>query len=94
LIRQAEQAEVDALQERERLDDVQAYLVPNQEPRRPAAWTQALNEAVEQALAQPDLLAPAGVSASDWERVLQVHETRPTLSACGAWVPSSSRARS
>jgi hypothetical protein len=30
-----------------------------------------LNEAVEHALAQPDQSPPAGVSASDWERVLQ-----------------------
>jgi hypothetical protein len=30
-----------------------------------------LNEAVEHTLAQPEPVAPAGVSASDWERVLQ-----------------------
>ncbi len=30
-----------------------------------------MNEAVEQALAQLEPVAPAGVSASDWERVLQ-----------------------
>jgi hypothetical protein len=71
LIRQAEQAEVQALLKHERLSDWQAHLVPLQPPRRPAAWDQTLNEAVEQALAQPNQSPPAGVSASDWERVLQ-----------------------
>ena len=71
LIRQAEQTEVAALQAREQLDDWHACLAPLQAPRRPAAWDQTLNEAVEQALAQPEAVAPVGVSASDWERVLQ-----------------------
>jgi hypothetical protein len=71
LIRQAEQAEVQALLKHERLRDWQACLAPLQAPRRPAAWDQTLNEAVEQALAQPEAVAPVGVSASDWERVLQ-----------------------
>src|SRR5256884_1268060 len=71
LIRQAEQAEVQALLKHERLSDWQAHLAPLQAPRRPTAWDQTLNEAVEQALAQLEPVAPAGVSASDWERVLQ-----------------------
>ncbi len=71
LIRQAEQVEVQALLEGERLSDWQACLAPLQAPRRSAAWDQTLNEAVEHALAQPDQSPPAGVSAGDWERVLQ-----------------------
>ena len=65
LIRQAEQAEVQALLKHERLSDWQAHLAPLQAPRRPTAWDQTLNEAVEQALAQLEPVAPAGVSASD-----------------------------
>jgi hypothetical protein len=71
LIRQAEQAEVQALLEDEWPNSWQAQLVPLLTPRRPAAWEQTLNDVVEQALAQPEPVAPAGVSASDWERVLQ-----------------------
>jgi hypothetical protein len=40
LIRPAEQAEVQALLEGERLSDWQARLVPRQARRRPAAWEQ------------------------------------------------------
>jgi hypothetical protein len=71
LIRQAEQGEVQALLEGERLSDWQACLAPLQAPRRSAAWDQTLNKTVEHALAQPDQSPPAGVSAGDWERVLQ-----------------------
>jgi hypothetical protein len=49
LIRQAEQGEVQALLNHERLSDWQAHLAPLQAPRRPTAWDQSLNEAVEQA---------------------------------------------
>lgn len=71
LIRQAEQAEVQALLEDERPSSWQAQLVPLQASRRPAAWEQTLNDLVEQALSSPEPVAPVGVSASDWERVLQ-----------------------
>jgi hypothetical protein len=79
LIRQAEQAEVQALLEGERLSDWQACLAPCQAPRRPAAWDQTWNEAVEQTLAQPDPSPPTGVSASDWERVLQARRGEPDI---------------
>jgi hypothetical protein len=49
LIRQAEQGEVQALLNHERLSDWPAHLAPFQAPRRPTAWDQSLNEAVEQA---------------------------------------------
>ena len=71
LIRQAEQVEVQAVLEHESLSDWQAGLAPRQAPRRPAAREQTFNEAMEHALAQPDQSPPAGVSASDWERVRQ-----------------------
>jgi hypothetical protein len=70
LIRQAEQVEVQALLEHASLSDWQACLAPLQAPRRPAAWDQSVNEAVEHALAQPDQPPPTGGSAGDWERVL------------------------
>jgi hypothetical protein len=71
LIRQAEQVEVQALLEHESLSDWQACLASLQAPRRSAAWDQSLNEAVGHALAQPEQSPPTGVSAGDWERVLQ-----------------------
>jgi len=74
LIRQAEQAEVQVLLEGKRLSDWQACLAPLQAPRCPAAWDQRLDGVMEQALAQPDRSPPAGVSASDWERVLQARQ--------------------
>jgi hypothetical protein len=79
-MRQAEQAEVYALQERERLDDLQAHLVPNREPGRPVAWGKALNDTAYRppaydvcgaGLSTTRSTAAAGVSAEDWERVLQ-----------------------
>jgi hypothetical protein len=79
LIRQAEQAEVQALLKHERLSDWQAHLAPLQPPRCPAAWELTLNEAVEQALAQPEPVVPVGVSASDWERVLQARREETAI---------------
>ena len=38
-----------------------------------------MNEAVEQTLAQPDPSPPTGVSASDWERVLQARRDEPDI---------------
>ena len=81
LIRQAEQAEVEKLEQCQSLEGLQAQLHPAQEPRRPAAWAMELNEAVETALAQPNPAPPKGVSASDWERVMQVRREQPALRA-------------
>jgi hypothetical protein len=81
LIRQAEQAEVTALQERPDLTGLTAQLRPASEPRRPAAWATALNQAVETALAQADPQPPEGVSLADWERVIEVRRTEATTTA-------------
>jgi len=81
LIRQTEQAEVENLEQSPNLEGLQARLQPAQEPRRPAAWATELNEAVEIALAQSDPAPPKGVSASDWERVIQVRREEPALRA-------------
>ncbi len=70
LIRQAEAAEVAALEERGSLEGLKAQMSPAGGPRRPAAWAAELNQAVEIALAQPTPRPPEGVTAADWERVL------------------------
>jgi len=81
LIRQAEQAEVEKLEQCPNLEGLQALLHPAQEPRRPAAWATELNQAVETALAQPNPSPPTGVTASDWERVMQTRREEPALRA-------------
>lgn len=63
------------------LNDLQAQLVPAQEPRRAAAWSVELNAAVEAALSQPDPQPPEGVTRSDWERVLETRRAEVTTSA-------------
>ncbi len=74
LIRQAEQAETEALLNAPDLTQWQAQLVPVTASRRPTAWAAELNQAVESALAQPNPQPPAGVTAGDWERVLQARQ--------------------
>ncbi len=86
-IRQAEQAEVQALLEEERPSSWQAQWVSLQAPRHPAAWEQTLNEAVEQALGQPEPIAPVGVAASDWERVLQARRDESDIECLGRLGP-------
>jgi hypothetical protein len=81
IIRQAEQAEVKALEERGGLEGLEAQLCPAKEPRRPAAWAVELNQAVETALAQPDPKPPEGISASDWERVVQARQAEASVQA-------------
>ena len=51
------------------------------EPRRPAAWAVELNQAVETALAQPDPQPPEGVTATDWERVVEARRAEASASA-------------
>lgn len=79
LIRQAEQAECQKLLAQASLNTWQAHLVPAKQPRRPAAWDNTLTEALEQALAQPEPAPPEGVSAGDWERVLQVRRNEADI---------------
>jgi hypothetical protein len=81
LIRQAEQAEVTALQQRADLSGLTAQLQPAQAPRRPAAWEAALNEVVETALSQPNPQPPEGISLADWERVVQARRAEQTTRA-------------
>jgi len=70
IIRQAEQAEVEALEKRASLGGLEAQLCPAREPRHPAAWAAELNQAVEVALTQPNPRPPEGVTPADWERVI------------------------
>src|SRR5918992_4248012 len=58
IIRQAERAEVKALQKRPDLNGLKAQLQEAGEPRRPAAWAAELNQAVETALAKLTLSRP------------------------------------
>jgi hypothetical protein len=81
LIREAEKAEVEELEQRSKLAGWQAQLRPSEKPRRPAAWTKELNQTVETALAQPDPTPPKGITLSDWERVMQVRREEPARKA-------------
>jgi hypothetical protein len=72
IIRQAEQAEVEALLAREDLARLTPQLLPAKTPRRRAAWPASLSAAVEQALRATSPKPPPGVSFADWERVLAV----------------------
>jgi hypothetical protein len=91
IIRQAERAEVKALQKRPDLNGLKAQLQEAGEPRRPAVWAAVWaslpmmsaepNQAVETALAQANPQPPAGVRAADWERVLAVKRTDPLAQA-------------
>ncbi|MGB9880493.1 MAG: hypothetical protein ACPLRM_07005 [Anaerolineae bacterium] len=81
VIRQAEQSEVAALQQRADLSGLRAQLCVAGKPRRPAAWAVELNQAVETALAQPNPQPPAGVSAADWERVVEARRAEAVTRA-------------
>ena len=70
IIRQAEQAEVEALLERDDLATLTPLVVPLQQPRRRAGWPAELNAAVDRALSAGASRPPPGVTAADWERVL------------------------
>lgn len=70
VIRQAEQAEIQALLEHESLSDWQPPLAPLKAPRCSPAGDPTVNAAVEPALAQPDSTPPAGISADAGQRVL------------------------
>jgi hypothetical protein len=72
IIRQAEQAEVGALLERDDLDDLTPQLIPLQLPRRRAARPAEVTAAVDAALIAGAKRPPSGVTAADWERVLTV----------------------
>lgn len=79
VIREAEQAEVKALEEREDLAGLAAQLCQAKAPRRPAAWEAEMNQAIETALAQPNPKPPEGISACDWERVVQARQAETNV---------------
>lgn len=72
IMRQAEQAEVMALLERDDLDTLTPQLAPTRQPRRRAGWPAELTAAVDAALIAGALRPPPGVTQADWERVLAV----------------------
>ncbi len=70
IIRQAEQAEVAALAQRDDLTTLRPQLVPVTTPRRRAGWPKELSAAVNLALAAGAERPPQGIRQADWERVL------------------------
>jgi hypothetical protein len=80
IIRQAEQAEVAALLQRDDLATLSPQLVPPAQPRRRAGWSADLNAAVDAALITGATRPPPGVTAADWERVVTVRREEHTRS--------------
>jgi hypothetical protein len=78
-IRQAEQAEVEALLRGGNLSDLQVQMVPYDAPRRRAAWPEEMNAAVKAALEAETVQPPKGVSVADWERVLEARREEAAL---------------
>ena len=70
IVRQAEQAEVAALLQRDELATLELHLVPHDQPRQRVGWPKELNAAVEVAVAAEQVCPPSGVSWADWARVL------------------------
>jgi hypothetical protein len=81
LIRQAYEAEVEVLLQRPDLAELKPVLVAAHQPRYRAGWPEALNAAVDTALAEPNPSPPQGVGAADWERVLTVRRQEQQVSA-------------
>jgi len=79
IIRQAEQAEVQALLDHPDLASLSPQLVPATQPRRRAAWPPELSAAVEVALSAGEADPPPGVSRADWERVLHARRQEASL---------------
>ena len=68
IVRQAEQAEVAALLQRDELAPLELHLVPHDQPRQRVGWPKALNAAVEVAVAAQQVCPPSTVSWADWAR--------------------------
>ncbi len=79
IIRQAEQAEVAALAQRDDLATLRPQLVPVTAPRRRAGWPKELSAAVEGALAAGAERPPQGIRQADWERVLDARRQEDAL---------------
>jgi hypothetical protein len=69
-IRQAEAADIKALQAHSNIAGLKPNMVPGNRPRRRPDWPEELCAAVDKALANPESPPPGGISSSDWERVL------------------------
>jgi hypothetical protein len=80
IIRQAEQAEVDALLERDDLATLTPQLVPSAQVRRRAGWSVELNAAVDAALITGATRPPPDITLADWERVLTARRDEHTRS--------------
>jgi hypothetical protein len=63
------------------LTELKPVLVATHQPRYRAGWPEALNTAVDTALAEENPLPPQGVSPADWERVLTARRQEKALSA-------------
>jgi hypothetical protein len=80
LIRQAYEAEAEALLDQADLAELKPVLVEAPQPRYRAGWPAALTTAVEAALAEENPPPPEGVSPADWERVLNARRQEKELS--------------
>ena len=79
IIRQAEQAEVATLLERDDLTTLRPQLMPVTTPRRRAGWPKELSAAVDLALAAGVERPPQGIRQADWERVLDARRQEAVL---------------
>jgi len=79
IIRQAEQAEVAALAQRDDLATLRPQLMPVTAPRRRAGWPKELSAAVDVALSAGADRPPQGIRQADWERVLDAGRQEATL---------------
>ncbi len=79
IIRQAEQAEVATLLERDDLATLRPQLAPLTAPRRRAGWPKELSAAVDLALAAGAERPPQGIRQADWERVLDARRQEAVL---------------
>ncbi len=79
IIRQAEQAEVATLLQRDDLETLRPQLAPLTAPRRRAGWPTELSTAVDLALAAGAERPPQGIRQADWERVLDARRQEATL---------------
>jgi len=79
IIRQAEQAEVATLLQRDDLETLRPQLAPLTAPRRRAGWPTELSAAVDLALAAGAERPPQGIRQADWERVLDARRQEAAL---------------
>jgi len=79
ILRQAEQAEVAALLQRDDRETLQPQLMPLTAPRRRAGWPTELSAAVDLALAARTERPPPGIRQADWERVLDARRQEAVL---------------